>query len=89
MDHFHEEVVIKRNKTFDEIVYYFSWVVIVLCGAFALLQFSSISAALRNQTLPMTIISGLLAAAVAVGIYFYHDMLSIFKQGFVIVSGSY
>ena len=72
MDHFHEEVVIKRNRTLDEITYYFSWIVIVMSGVFAILQLSSITVALSNGDW-LTPVTGLAAAGIAVGIYFYHD----------------
>lgn len=75
MDHFHEEVVIKRNKTMDEIIYYFSWLVIFVCGAFAMIQFSAITVAIQNGTLVQRLLSGAVAAAAAVGIYLYHDRL--------------
>ncbi|MBQ6174647.1 MAG: hypothetical protein IKS31_08615 [Clostridia bacterium] len=77
MDHFHEEVAIKRNHTFDDLVYYFSWVVIFICGLYALLQFASITAALRSGTLVWTLVTGAVAAAFAAAIYFYHDRLRV------------
>ncbi len=73
MDSFIEEAVVKRNRVFDEITYYFSWVVIVVSGLFAMMQFASLTAAVAGGTLLPTILMGAAAAAIAVGIYFYHD----------------
>ena len=76
MDHFHEEVAVKRNRTFDEIVYYFSWLVIVLAGVHAIMMFSSITSVLRHQgNWIITVALGAVSAAVAFGVYFYHDRL--------------
>ena len=35
MDHFLEEVVTKRNNTVNRIIYYFSWVIMIIAAVFA------------------------------------------------------
>ena len=75
MDFFIEEAVVKKNKTFDEIVYYFSWLVIALCALFAVMQLSSLTLAIASGEWPLTLILTLVSAGVAAGVYFYHDQL--------------
>jgi hypothetical protein len=80
MDHFIEEAVKKRNGGFDMVLYYFSFVVMVLSGITALLQLSSLwgyfarGQASFADLLPALLI-GLAMAGVAVGIYFTRDRL--------------
>ena len=34
MDHFMEEVVVKHNRTFDDVLYVLAWIMLVIIGAF-------------------------------------------------------
>ncbi len=77
MDHFHEEVAVKRNRVMDEFTYYLSWVVIVMSGLYALMTFSSLLRLLAQPLgvwLPQVLL-GVLAAGVAIVVYFFHDRL--------------
>lgn len=42
MDNFHEEVAVKRNRTLNMLAYGFCWVMLVLFGIVALLNFSMV-----------------------------------------------
>ncbi len=76
MDFFLEEAVVKRNRTLDEITYYFSWLVIFVCGVYAVMTFASLTRILAelDQAWPGLIL-GILAAGVAAAVFFYHDQL--------------
>ena len=72
-DHFLEEVVIKQKNTVNRILYYFSWVLIVIAGLAAMLAFNSITRGLAAgagaQVLPsaaLFLISGGIAVYVIV-----------------------
>lgn len=71
MDHFMEEIIVKKNKTLDEIVYYASAVVMVLLGLTAMLYLQF----LFIQFDVMTLIIVLLAAGGAVLIFLRRDRL--------------
>jgi len=71
MDHFLEEVVVKRNNTLNKILYYFSW---------ALMIFSALIASMTLGTLTMnfnwmSVIIIVVTAGMAVYIWFFHDRL--------------
>ena len=80
MDHFHEEVVKKHRRMVDEIAYYFSLLVMVLSGVFALMEISQLPRLIMSgqytvgQLLP-EILMTLLLAAIAVLVFFYRDRL--------------
>ena len=42
MDNFKEEIVVKRNRTLDQILYGFCWISIVVFGLIALTSFYGI-----------------------------------------------
>lgn len=73
-DTFIEEAVIKKNRTFDEIIYYFSWLVIAVCGVYAVMVLSSLTRII-SQGQWLALIPGVLAGALAVWVFFYHDQL--------------
>ncbi len=75
MDAFIEEAVIKKNRGFDEFTYYFSWLVIGVCTAYAVRQMALLSLAFTQGALLPTLLMGLAAAGVAVFVYIYHDRL--------------
>ena len=71
MDHFLEEVVVKRNNTVNRIVYYFSWIVMV---------FSALVAAMILGTITMSfnvvsLVTMLVMAGIAVYTFLFHDRL--------------
>ena len=45
MDHFHEEVVVKKNRLFNDVLYMLSNVVMVIC---ALLTFMTLGSLVSN-----------------------------------------
>ena len=74
MDFFLEEAVVKKNRTMDEFTYYFSWLVIAICGVYAMTMLVQLTAIFASGAW-LSLIFGLLAAGVAVAIFFYHDRL--------------
>lgn len=77
MDHFMEEVVTKKNRGMDEVMYMLSWVVLVLAGVFGLMEVSaSFSMIAGGQGVPwLDLVFGLLNVGIAVFIYLRHDRL--------------
>ena len=71
MDHFLEEVVIKRKNTFNRILYYFSWVLMIFAALIACITFSSITRGFDVFTLILLAAS----AGIAVYTWFFHDKL--------------
>ena len=71
MDHFHEEVVVKKSTTLNRLVYMLSWVVLIL---FSILSLSGFQVVLRAFSLPSVIIT-LFFAAAAVCIFLFNDRL--------------
>jgi len=71
MDHFMEEVVVKRNRTFNDVLYLFSNVVMVLT---ALIAFMMISTLLRSFHIILLLIA-LANGAVAFLLFLYRDRL--------------
>lgn len=71
MDHFLEEVVIKQKNAINKIMYYFSWVVMILAALFASMTLSTLSMQFNWMSLVMMLVS----AGIAVYIWFFHDRL--------------
>ena len=71
MDHFLEEVVVKRNNTLNRIMYYFSWVVMIISAVFASLTLGTLT---MNFSW-MSVITIVASAGIAVYIWFFHDKL--------------
>ena len=71
MDHFLEEVVVKRNNTLNRIIYYFSWVVMILAALYASLTLGTLTMNFNW----MSIVVIVLSAGLAVYIWFFHDKL--------------
>ena len=71
MDHFLEEVVVKKNNTINRLLYYFSWVVMVLAALFASMNLGTLGVNFNWMTVVMILLSG----GVAVYIWFFHDRL--------------
>ena len=71
MDHFHEEVVIKRRNTLNRIVYYLSWLIMIMSALFAILELQIVLRAFNVYSLIITLIS----AGIAVYIFLFHDRL--------------
>ena len=71
MDRFLEEVVTKRNRTMEEVLYYLSWVMIIGCSilAFFNLQIMMVSFSLG------TVIPTVVFVAIAIYMWFHHDKL--------------
>ena len=81
MDQFMEQVVTKRNQTVQNITYIVAWISLILMGAMAFLQFTSITAVLSQYgfgveffiTLAQLIVFG----GLAVVIYLYKDRVKL------------
>ena len=71
MDHFLEEVVIKQKNGLNRVVYYLSWVIMVLSGMFAVLQLQLLFAQFDIISLVITLLFG----GIAVYIFLFHDRL--------------
>ena len=71
MDHFLEEVVVKKNNTINRLLYYFSWIVMVLAALFASMNLGTLGVNFNWMTVVMILLSG----GVAVYIWFFHDRL--------------
>ena len=71
MDHFLEEVVVKQKNTLNRILYYFSWVVMILAALFASLNLSTLSMNFNWVTVAVVLVS----AGFAVYVWFFHDKL--------------
>ncbi|MCR4876532.1 MAG: hypothetical protein K5922_05130 [Clostridiales bacterium] len=71
MDHFMEEVAIKRNNTMNRIVYYISWIIMIFSALFAVYSLQVLFRAFDVYTLVFTLAS----AGIAAYIFFFHDKL--------------
>ena len=71
-DHFREEAVSKQKNTINRILYYFSWLVIVVAGILAMMTFSMLT---RGQLDVYTIILFLASAGIAVYTFLIHDRI--------------
>ena len=71
MDHFLEEVVIKRNNILNRILYLFSWVIIVLAGLVASLTLGTLTTNFSWFSVAVIAVS----AGMAVYVWFFHDRL--------------
>ncbi|MBR6027745.1 MAG: hypothetical protein IKP40_01550 [Clostridia bacterium] len=76
MDHFTEQVVVKRQRVLDEIAYYVSWVILVVAGLIGMMYLSAcFSAFAAGQFDIFTLVFALLNVGIAVGLFFFHDRL--------------
>ena len=71
MDHFLEEVVVKRNNTLNRILYYLSWVIIILSALTASITLGTLSANFNWFSVAVIVIS----AGIAVYTWLFHDKL--------------
>ena len=71
MDHFMEEVVIKRKNGFNRALYYLSWVVLVLSALYASMLLSTLFSNFHWINLIITAAS----AGIAVYTFLFHDRL--------------
>jgi len=71
MDHFLEEVVTKRNNTVNRILYYLSWVIMIIAAVFASLTLGTLTMNFNW----MSVITIVVSAGIAVYIWFFHDKL--------------
>ena len=71
MDHFLEEVVVKQKNGLNKILYYFSWLVIVVSALAASIMLASLSRGFNWMTVVMLAAS----AGIAVYTWFFHDKL--------------
>jgi len=71
MDHFLEEVVIKRNNTLNKLAYYISWPVMII---FALMAMMGLSSLMSDFSLA-AVIYILVFGGIAVYIWLFHDKL--------------
>ena len=71
MDHFMEEVVVKRKNTVNRILYYLSWVIMVFAALIASMTLSSLTSAFSWYSVVLILVS----AGIAVYTWFFHDKL--------------
>ncbi len=71
MDHFMEEVVVKRKNGLNRLVYYFSWIVLVFSALVASMMLSTLFSRFHWFNLLLTAAS----AGIAVYTFFFHDRL--------------
>ena len=71
MDHFLEEVVVKRRNAANRILYYLSWAIMIFSALIASLTFSTLTANFNWFSVAIL----LLSAGMAVYIWFFHDKL--------------
>ena len=69
MDHFMEEVVVKHNRTFDDVLYVLAWIMLVIFGLLGLLMLQSLLYQFSVPALIETVI--LVGGAVLVGMLMY------------------
>ena len=71
MDHFLEEVVVKKKNGLNKVLYYFSWIVMI----FSALVASFILASLSSNFSWISVIMMLASAGIAAYTWFFHDRL--------------
>ena len=73
MDHFHEEVVMKRKNALNRIAYAVSWIILIVT---ALLAVMSLSGIIGQSGFSLTaLISAVVFGGIAVYIFLFHDRL--------------
>ena len=75
MDHFLEEVVVKHKNTFNRIVYYLSWVVLVLSALTAMWGLNIFLASITTGFDPISLVFTLVSGGIAVYTFLFHDKL--------------
>ena len=71
MDHFLEEVVVKRKNVVNRILYYFSWVVMIFAALIASMTLGTLTTAFSWFSVIVIALSG----GIAVYTWFFHDKL--------------
>lgn len=71
MDHFLEEVAVKRKNGINRILYYLSWIVMAFSAVLAMLELQLLFRAFNVYSLVFT----LALAGIAAYIFFFHDKL--------------
>ena len=72
MDHFLEEVVVKRKNTLNRILYYLSWVIMIFSALLASLTLGTLTSGGLNL---YSVIILVVTAGIAVYTWFFHDRL--------------
>ncbi len=62
MDHFKEEIIVKKNRGLDEVLYFTSVVIMVIMALIAVMQLQLVLAAFNVMSLVVLLISGGIAA---------------------------
>ncbi len=79
MDHFMEEVVVKKNRTMDTISYGAAWVLLVLLGLLTMMNLSAIMSAIAQgipiSQLLLDIVFTLVTGGCAVVLFLFKDRL--------------
>ncbi len=71
MDHFLEEVVVKRKNTLNRILYYFSWIIMVFAALIASMTLGTLTTDFNVYSIAVILIS----AGIAIYTWFFHDKL--------------
>ena len=75
MDHFHEEVVVKRKKGLDEFTYWLSWLVLIFSGAACVYLLSFMTIYFRNGDWLSWVLMLVVFGGIGVLTWIYHDRL--------------
>ncbi len=75
MDHFHEEVVIKRKRGLDEFTYWVSWLVLIICGVYGIYLFGSLTYVARTGGWLYWFLELVVFGGIGVLTWMYHDRL--------------
>ena len=71
MDHFHEEVVVKKNRVFNDVLYMLSNVVMVICALLTFMTLGTLVSNFNVVILAFVLING----AIALLLFLYRDRL--------------
>ena len=71
MDHFLEEVVVKRNNVINKILYYLSWIIMIIAALFASMTLGTLTTNFNWYSVIFIVVS----AGIAVLIFFFNDRL--------------
>lgn len=74
LDNFHEEIAVKRNRTFNSIAYVLCWIAMLACALFAMMNLSMLTSGVFEL---VYIIQLLISGALAILIYIKKDNLRI------------
>ena len=76
MDHFHEEIIVKKNRTMQDVVYVISWIMIVVFGILGMVLLTPVINAIASGNFDIfSIVLTVVMIGGAVLLYLYKDKL--------------